>query len=184
MSAAEQIDSNSGKGEIDEVDRLMARACRRVFQAPCVTDLGSTTFGTDRTLAVLGFWGDDCRGMLGLAMTLEEAIQYHPNPAALAEMKQSAVQSWVAELANLLVGQIKAELYHFDVDVWLSPPTVLRGVDVRLEPTISESLRSYRVGPTGWIWLDFQLDTEASELAQRELLPDEKFGAPGDVIVF
>jgi hypothetical protein len=81
--------------------------------------------------ALIGFASKQARGVVGLGMGAETLARI----SALAEAGRSpAVEDWIAENVNQLLGRIKNDLMRYGVVVSIALPTVLRGVRLQLMP--------------------------------------------------
>lgn len=182
MSAAELKVPPVETPHQDVLDGLVSKVCRLVFNTDVQRRLTGTLKG-NRLVAVLSFWGDTCKGLVGLTLSDELARATHPVADFLENASPADLQSWVGEQANRLAAQLKAELYARGIDVWMSSPTLLRGVDVTFEPLDDHDPRAYCLGADGWLWLDLMLDGGTEALESKS--PDAAgLRRPGDVVLF
>lgn len=121
---------------------------------------------------VMGFVGDSVRGTCLLAApqgTVEAAAP-----------EDAAARDWVGELANQLVGRLKAKLMARGATIALSTPVVLRGVKLSplprtgVEPVVFES-------PSGkvLVWLEVEIENDFKLGEERALKASE-----GELLVF
>jgi hypothetical protein len=121
---------------------------------------------------VMGFVGDNVRGSCLLAATVH-AVEAAAPPGA-------APRDWVGELANQLVGRLKAKLMQRSATIALSTPVALCGVRVsplprtQVEPVVFES-------PAGkvLVWLEVEIE-EGFRLGEQRLLQANE----GELLVF
>lgn len=121
---------------------------------------------------VMGFVGDDVRGSCLLAA---------PTGAVEAAAPQGAgARDWVGELANQLVGRLKAKLLQRGTTIALSTPLALSGVRVsplpgtEVEPVVFDS-------PTGkmLVWLEVEIADGFRLGEERRLQANE-----GELLLF
>ncbi len=106
-------------------------------------------------VGVIGFAGDTMRGALGLALTPGIA-----DLGAKAVGAEGAVDDWLAEATNQLLGRVKNKLLLWGVPISIALPMVLRGVEVRLSPRTGDALQSYSFlagSDRILVWLDLQV---------------------------
>ena len=121
---------------------------------------------------VMGFVGDSLRGSCLLAAPVGAVEAAAPEGAA--------PRDWVGELANQLVGRLKAKLMQRSATIALSTPVALCGVKVaplprtEVEPVVFES-------PVGkvLVWLEVEIE-DGFQLGDERLLQAKE----GELLVF
>jgi CheY-specific phosphatase CheX len=121
---------------------------------------------------VMGFVGDSVRGtcLLAAAQGTVEA----------AAPKSAAARDWVGELANQLVGRLKAKLMARGATIALSTPVVLRGVKLSplprtdVAPVVFESAAGRVL-----VWLEVEIEDDFQLGEPRALAAIE-----GELLVF
>ncbi|HEX2877753.1 MAG TPA: chemotaxis protein CheX [Polyangiaceae bacterium] len=157
------------------IQALAGAACTELLQAYGVElrpALGWTETDEVMLSGVMGFVGDHVRGTCLLAApqgTIEAAAP-----------EGAATRDWVGELANQLVGRLKAKLMARGATIALSTPVVLRGVKVsplprtNVEPVVFES-KAGRV----LVWLEVEVEKDFQLSEERALQASE-----GELLVF
>lgn len=121
---------------------------------------------------VMGFVGDHVRGTCLLAApqgTVEAAAP-----------KGAHARDWVGELANQLVGRLKAKLMARGATIALSTPVVLRGVRLSplprtdVAPVVFESVTGRVL-----VWLEVEIEADFELGEERALKANE-----GELLVF
>jgi hypothetical protein len=100
---------------------------------------------------VVGFTGEQLRGTLLLATSREPLGRTTP-------AVESSLREWIAELANQLIGRIKNKLLNHNVNLLLSTPVVLRGVQIA--PVSRAELVPYAFACDGGnvcVWFDAEI---------------------------
>jgi len=121
---------------------------------------------------VMGFVGDAVRGTCVLVAPLATIEAAAP--------KDAGARDWVGELANQLVGRLKAKLMARGTTIALSTPVVLRGVKLSplprtdVEPVVFES----RAGDV-LVWLEVEIEDDFQLGEERALQASE-----GELLVF
>jgi CheY-specific phosphatase CheX len=165
--------------ERSETTRMMqslaGAACVELMQAYGVDLTPGNGWGdSDEVMfsGVMGFVGDSVRGTCLLAAP-QGAVE-------AAAPKDAGARDWVGELANQLVGRLKAKLMARSVTIALSTPVVLRGVKLSplprtdVEPVVFQS-------PQGkvLVWLEVEIEDGFHLGEERALLASE-----GELLVF
>lgn len=121
---------------------------------------------------VMGFVGESVRGTCLLAA---------PHGTVLAAAPQAAsARDWVGELANQLVGRLKAKLMARGATIALSTPVVLRGVKLSplprtdVDPVVFESTAGKVL-----VWLEVEIENDFQLGEERALS-----AAEGELLVF
>jgi CheY-specific phosphatase CheX len=157
------------------IQALAGSACVELMQAYNVTLTPTTGWGeSDEVMfsGVMGFVGDSVRGTCLLAAP-EGTVQ-------AAAPKDAAARDWVGELANQLVGRLKAKLMARGATIALSTPVVLRGVKLSplprtdVDPVVFES-QSGKV----LVWLEVEIEDDFQLGEERALKASE-----GELLVF
>jgi len=121
---------------------------------------------------VMGFVGDAVRGTCVLAAPLRTIEAAAP--------KNAGARDWVGELANQLVGRLKAKLMARGATIALSTPVVLRGMKLSplprtdVEPVVFAST----VGDV-LVWLEVEVEDDFRLGEERALKASE-----GELLVF
>jgi CheY-specific phosphatase CheX len=157
------------------IQSLAGEACVELMQAYHVRLTPSGGWGdSDEVMfsGVMGFVGDSVRGTCLLAApqgTIEAAAP-----------KDAAARDWVGELANQLVGRLKAKLMARGATIALSTPVVVCGVKLSplprtdVDPVVFES-------PHGkvLVWLEVEIQ-DGFQLGQERALQ----ASEGELLVF
>jgi hypothetical protein len=104
---------------------------------------------------VIGYSGKGIRGSLALAGSA--AVLGASNPVTTQPSRE-----WAGELANQLMGHVKSRLLAYEVEVYLSTPTVLRGEQLsirshgELPPTLFTDAAGK--GDLVGVWIDLETD--------------------------
>ena len=157
------------------IQALAGSACVELMQAYNVALTPTTGWGeSDEVMfsGVMGFVGDSVRGTCLLAAP-EGTVQ-------AAAPKDAAARDWVGELANQLVGRLKAKLMARGATIALSTPVVLRGVKLSplprtdVEPVVFESASGKVL-----VWLEVEIEDDFQLGEERALKASE-----GELLVF
>lgn len=165
------------------LEGVLDRSCSSVFgpreRLPCMP-FSSVKYGH---LGLVPFSGVDHRGHVAVAIPAGTARQlcqhWHDDPAA-------NVSDYVGELANMVLGQIKAEFAAFGVLIHSGTPVVLRGVALSVDPRPDGRMKGCWVdtacGPLQ-VWVDVALAEELT--GETSLAADVEAGqAPGEPLLF
>jgi len=157
------------------IQALAGSACVELMQAYGVQLSPSQTWAeSDEVMfsGVMGFVGDRVRGTCLLAApqgTVEAAAP-----------KDASARDWVGELANQLVGRLKAKLLARGATIALSTPVVLRGVKLSplprtdVAPVVFESAAGKVL-----VWLEVEIEDGFQLGEERALKASE-----GELLVF
>jgi CheY-specific phosphatase CheX len=157
------------------IQDLAGVACVELLNAYGVTLTPSTSWVESEELmfsGVMGFVGDSVRGTCLLAApqgTVEAAAP-----------KAAGARDWVGELANQLVGRLKAKLMARGATIALSTPVVLRGVKLSplprtdVEPVVFDS----KAGKV-LVWVEVEIEDDFRLGEERALKASE-----GELLVF
>ena len=137
------------------IERCVSDACLELFQDYALP-LKRVTQGEllDVELlfcGVVGFTGEQMRGTLLLATSREPLGRTTP-------AVESSLREWIAELSNQLIGRIKNKLLAHNVNLLLSTPVVLRGVQIA--PVSRAELVPYAFACDGGyvcVWFDAEI---------------------------
>ena len=157
------------------IQALAGQSCVELLQAydvPLTPSEGWAESDEVMFSGVMGFVGDSVRGTCLLAApqgTVEAAAP-----------KAAGARDWVGELANQLVGRLKAKLMARGATIALSTPVVLRGVKLSplprtdVEPVVFDS-------PAGkvLVWLEVEIEADFQLGQERALAASE-----GELLVF
>lgn len=157
------------------IQSLAGSACVELMQAYGVTLEATEGWAdTDEVMfsGVMGFVGDAVRGTCLLAA---------PQGTVIAAAPQNAgARDWVGELANQLVGRLKAKLLARGATIALSTPVVLRGVKLSplprtdVQPVVFESTAGKVL-----VWLEVEIEDHFKLGEERPLVASE-----GELLVF
>jgi CheY-specific phosphatase CheX len=157
------------------IQALAGAACTELMQAYGVElrpTLGWVESDEVMFSGVMGFVGASVRGTCLLAApqgTVEAAAP-----------KGAAARDWVGELANQLVGRLKAKLMARGATIALSTPVVLRGVKLSplprtdVAPVVFESTAGRVL-----VWLEVEIENDFQLGEERALKASE-----GELLVF
>jgi hypothetical protein len=146
---------------------------------------------SETTRAIQGLAGSACVELMqAYGVTLTPTTGWGESDEVMLAAPQATVQSaapkdagardWVGELANQLVGRLKAKLMARGATIALSTPVVLRGVKLSplprtdVEPVVFDS-------PSGkvLVWLEVEIEDEFKLGEERALKASE-----GELLVF
>ena len=171
-------------------DKILTMLCERVFAEalPDCTLLDTTDQDSEEVelVAVVGFSGDDTRGVLGVSAPPELLEQFHPTTSAGESPSPEQLRDWAGELANQLLGRLKIELRPYGVRFWVATPVVLRGVIVRIMNASHEHIHKYTLTSNGErirVWLDLTLE-EGKHLQLVEEAEGDSDMRAGNILFF
>lgn len=121
------------KEEWEQTNKALLDSTREVFShcGATLTYVSRDELPSGWTkLAVIGFAGESMRGML--AILLDPKLVERTCPVE-TRGKKNALDDWLCELANLLLGRFKSELLRLGVTVHLSTPMLVEGINVALD---------------------------------------------------
>ena len=158
------------------IQALAGSACTELMQAYGVT-LAPTERGwteSDEVMfsGVMGFVGEAVRGTCLLAAPQATVDASAPRDAS--------ARDWVGELANQLVGRLKAKLMARGATIALSTPVVLRGVKLSplprtdVDPVVFTSTAGKVL-----VWLEVEIEDDFQLGEERALTASE-----GELLVF
>jgi hypothetical protein len=160
------------------VEMITSEACVSLFDHYSLELLPART-GADVTpdlvyCAVIGYSSEKMRGTLLLASTADLL-------ARTAPVGGEAMRDWIAELANQLLGRIKAQLAARGLLLGMSTPILLRGQHLRPLPNHEAEPLTFQAA-AGWVcvWMDAEL---ANDLDLSHLQPDDSLNA-GEALLF
>lgn len=131
--------------------------------------------------AAIGYTGRLVRGALAIAVDEELALKLDPLSIQLGS-DHKLRQDWIGELANQLLGRIKNKLLAYSIDVALSTPVIVSGVQLRVGAQQPNGIRLAFEGQghRADVWWNAEVDPEL-ELSQ-EGAPDVQ--AEGEMLLF
>lgn len=166
------------------LDDMVTESCAALIP-PCVVHRVALDHdqGLTELAAVIGFSGESLRGTVGLTATLEALTATHPSTLAGDPTTPRQLEDWLGELANQVMGRIKAQLRRRAVTVWMSTPIVLRGISI-VVTSYHDHVRRYDFSvqeETGFtLWLDVDAEP-ALEVAPSDQGPGP---GPGEIVLF
>lgn len=158
------------------IQALAGQACVELLQAYNVTVVPASDgwAESDEVMfsGVMGFVGDSVRGTCLLAAP--------QNTVEAAAPKDAGARDWVGELANQLVGRLKAKLMARGATIALSTPVVLRGVKLSPLPRTDVAPVVFQ-SPAGkvLVWLEVEIEADFRLGEERALKASE-----GELLVF
>jgi hypothetical protein len=153
---------------LELIDRETAARCLELFSSYGLHLVEVTREAAPATpllyCGVIGYCGRGIRGSLALAGSGE--VLGASNPVA-----GEPSRDWAGELANQLMGHVKSRLLAYDVEVYLSTPTVLRGEHLTIHSHSDAPPRLFtgaagRGGLVG-VWIDVET-SPALKVADQE----------------
>jgi CheY-specific phosphatase CheX len=135
----------------------------------------------DGVLAVIGFGGRSFRGSLIVSANRGLLERSCPVPCA---GNDEQLQDWLGEIANQLLGRLKAQLLAHGIVIELGTPATVAGLELRVRP------RNECLTPPLWLvagsdWLVARLDATAEPNVLLCLSPDPSNSATeGEVLLF
>lgn len=161
----------------NEVATLASEACVELFGVYNVNLTRSTVdiskMEDPMISSVMGFVGEQLRGTLLLTADHGPLLATRPCDGRLRD--------WAGELANQLVGQLKAKLLARGTDLALTTPVVLQGL--RLEPLPKHEAEPVIFkGANGMVLVWVEIETVAGFELQAE--GPSQTAAMGDIQVF
>jgi hypothetical protein len=160
------------------VEMITSEACVALFEhysmALLPTRAGAEVTPELAYCAVIGYSSEKMRGTLLLATTAELL-------ARTAPVDGDAMRDWIAELANQLLGRIKAQLAARGLLLGMSTPILLRGQHLRPMPNHEAEPLVFQAA-AGWVcvWMDAEI---TSDLDLSHLQPDDGLNA-GEALLF
>jgi CheY-specific phosphatase CheX len=155
----------------------------------------------DGLLAIIGFAGGHMRG--SLVLSANRGLLERSRPVAAARVTPSgpgpaaepaappppspvdALQDWIGELANQLLGRLKSRLLAHGVAIQLGTPTTVSGLELRVRSGTGGRQATPLWLLSGDDWLVVRLDAIASPDAQLSTSPDpSSSAAEGEVLLF
>lgn len=145
-------------------------------------DLHETETSVAQRAAIIGFSGEVLRGSMGLVLT--PALLEHAHQSMMGSAPdERQLNDLLGELSNQLLGRIKTVLLRYQVEIYLSTPMVLRGINLSVCGSQSGLLHAHfssNYGPVG-VWLDVQHEPGL----EVELQPQEEAAIEeGDLLFF
>ena len=167
----------------ETLNRITIETCQTLFGGMGLTagHVGSQEareIGAFERIAVIGFGGETLRGSLVLDLPGPVLSRTHPRHSEHAP----DLEDWAGELANLLLGRIKARLLPFDVVIQLSTPLVVTGRGTRIEHSLEHSVVHTFVADEGRFHILFAADGD-KELTLGEL-PAESVEMVDEMVMF
>lgn len=143
----------------------------------------------DFVLALISFTGRHVRGTLVLDASRDLLARSYARAVPGVEPDEADLADWSAELANLLLGQIKYTLQGLGVIIQLSTPVVIGGEDLRARLTMRPVTRiTHRFeGEDTCAWARVRLEVVADPCYARDSVwPRLSMMAPkgGDLFMF
>jgi hypothetical protein len=147
----------------------------------------------DGLLAIIGFGSGEglaggqkgLRGSLVLSANRGLLERSRPVTARSGEGGVDALQDWIGELANQLLGRLKSRLLAHGIAIQLGTPTTVSGLELRVRSCTGERQATPLWLLSGDDWLVVRLDAIASADAQLSASPDPSSSATeGEVLLF
>jgi CheY-specific phosphatase CheX len=158
----------------------------------------------DGLLAIIGFAGGEKgmrgslvlsanRGLLARSRPVPQSQTVAPTAAAprsagpdtAPNSGVDALQDWIGELANQLLGRLKSRLLAHGVAIQLGTPTTVSGLELRVRTGTGERQATPLWLLAGDDWLVVRLDAIASPDAELSTCPDPSSSATeGEVLLF
>jgi CheY-specific phosphatase CheX len=129
-------------------------------------------------VAVIGFGGETLRGSLVLDFPAAVITRTHPRKSEI----DADLEDWVGELANLLLGRVKARLLPYDAVIQLSTPLVVSGRS-RVEQTTPHSVVHTFLADEGRFRVLLAADAD-KELELGETSPQEAAPMVDEMVMF
>jgi CheY-specific phosphatase CheX len=132
-------------------------------------------------LAIIGFGGLSFRG--SLIVSANSGLLERSCPVACAG-NEPQLEDWLGEIANQLLGRLKAKLLAHGIVIELGTPATVAGLELRVRP------RGDHHTPPLWLvsdkdWLVVRLDAIAASDVVLRLSPDPSNTATeGEVLLF
>ena len=160
------------------IEEMTASSCADLFAAYDVTltQVTQANWGHSNeplVSAIMGFVSAEVRGTCLLACE-QGAIRQSCPPGG-------RIRDWIGELANQLVGRLKVKLLGHNIEIGLTTPIVLQGIQLQplpksaLEPAVFSC-----TGGTVLVWVEAEVAAGFSLPPQRA--PDA--GESGDLMFF
>ena len=172
-------------GVKEVIDDLVRTATCELFSAygtklETATEVGAAS----QSVAIIGFSGGAIRGALGIAIAHDVAAAAFESAGGDSKVP-GAVDDFIGELANQLLGRLKNKLLGYGTELHLAIPMVLSGVELRLVPTNGGDVWAYGFrADTGIVsvWLDARFDAEFVLAPQED--PSMLGANEGDMLLF
>lgn len=128
-------------------------------------------------VAVIGFSGDGFGGSLGFA------AEHSFVNAAFGDSDTPMSDSWLGEIANLLLGRLKNALLAYGIEYRLAIPMVLHGLQLRVRADEGKLTQFQFKAEAGhvcvWVDSDWRMDDELSLVDV-----DQHSKAEGEIMLF
>jgi CheY-specific phosphatase CheX len=156
----------------DILNRITVETCEALLGSMSLTasHVGSREaweIGGEGRVAVIGFGGETLRGSLVLDLPPAVLTRTHPRNS----QHEPDLEDWSGEVANLLLGRIKARLLPYDAVIQLSTPLVVTGRS-RVEQSTPHSVVHTFVADEGRFHVllaaDSEKELELGETSQEE----------------
>jgi len=175
----------------DLFDRYVRQCCCELFAAYGVSLVADGQEQAEKQryglAGIIGFTGDQVKGSLLLASTVEMIAATFPVKVASGASTEDALVDWTGELSNQLLGRIKNRLLPHGVSFALSIPVSLSGADLEQSRLVKPSLRRFALrGNGGAVHIcleaqlrgDLQLRTEPVSSTEVDVVHE------GDMLLF
>ncbi len=136
------------KNEIlQTIDSLFIDSCRAMFESlGCTTKL---TTGIDplelsgSPIACIDAGSEDIEILIALQLPLEVLALTYPAKDGLISIEERSLEDWISEIANQLIGRIKARLLEHDCAVNIGLPVTYFDIDINELLSDQKSLVHY-----------------------------------------
>jgi len=167
--------------QIEQIlDEITKRYLESIFPNFALEQEVQDKICTEEMVVVASFKGDLMHGALGMTAPAGTVAATYP----LGNTRSTdLLYDWLVEIANQTLGQIKRELAHYGLELWLTVPIALRGISIKFSGCGEEELRRYvfrgRCGDIS-IWVDFHYQEDL----QLNFQEDTSTCQAGEILLF
>ena len=173
---------------LERLDGILIDASRELFAAYQVelsAGYPESLPETDLFAATLGFTSLELKGALIITLYKELVVHSLPTQFSGKNVQSAMVADWTGELANQLLGRIKAKLIHMGVEIILSTPVVFKGLGLNLYPQKADVTRTHGFGHgTGALKVVFQAKVQPHFELNPAVVAPAKGLVEGEVSLF
>ncbi|MCP5163215.1 MAG: hypothetical protein H6999_05975 [Hahellaceae bacterium] len=120
---------------VEQIHELFEAACKELFEGMnCQVSRVDAPYDEyeleDAPAAFIDAGSDDLELNIGILMPLSLLAMTYPVQDNITQVDDATLEDWISELANRLIGLIKAHLLHRECRVMIGLPNFFHGADV------------------------------------------------------